>query len=898
VSAERYRRAAEVFNEARALAGAERDGFLEHACRDDPELREAVERLLEHDADAGGFVPDATGEPGARYLARQLATREAIDGAARPVPPTEGLRRVGRYEITRLIAVGGMGAVYEARQDQPRRTVAVKIIRTNLEARQARMRFDREAELLGQLQHPGITHVYEAGIAEVVAADGRASAQPFIAMEFIHGSTLDVYAREHDLDSAQRLELIAKVADAVHYAHQKGVIHRDLKPGNILVDGTGQPKILDFGVARATDADVQTVTMQTDVGQLIGTLPYMSPEQATGDSSRLDTRSDVYALGVVLYELLCGRLPLDLGNRSIPECARLIREEEPTQLGTVDTRWRGDVATIVAKTLEKDPAHRYQSAAELAADVRRHLRHEPITARSPSTYEQLRKFARRNRALVGGAAVTAVALLIGMIGTLWFAIGESRQRVAAERHSQRAEAVNEFLVSMLEEANPETNPFGREMSLPEVVDLAAARIEDSFRDQPAVEADVRHTIGRAYTALGRPAEAVAALRRAVELRREATGDERPDLAECLASLSSALVLAGEWDAARAAVEEALRINQETFGDRHESVVTCLSLLGVVCSAQADYVQAEAHHRRALETGRAVLGDDHRVMAKIHEGVAEARFHLGDLDGAETHFREAVRINRAALGEHHPVYASGMINLGVVLRNKGDLDGAEDLYRRSMSVLHRALGEEHLTVVSLMVNLARLLQARESYEEAEALLRDALAMRRQLLGDDHTDVSVCRRILANLYVAWGRYQEAEPLLRESLQFNRDHLGPEHMRTRSALVDLAALYTRQDRHGEAEPLYVDLVTASRRALPEDHWHIGSAELRLGSCRRRLMKYELGEQALLEAYRILAAAENAALRDRAARQLAALYDDWGRPDRAEAWRAKAPAAVDDGS
>jgi WD40 repeat protein len=308
--------------------------------------------------------------------------------------------------------------------------VAVKVIRPGIASPELVKRFTREAQVLGRLHHPGIAQIYEAG----VAADG----QPFFAMELIRGLPLTEYARHLRLDTAARLAVAAKVCDAVQHAHEKGVIHRDLKPGNIPVDETGQPKVLDFGVARATDADLQTTTGRTEVGQLIGTLAYMSPEQMAADPRLLDRRADVYALGVILFELLAGRLPYDLQHLPLAEVARVIRDQEPSRLGSIDTHFRGDIETIVARALEKDKSRRYASAAELASDLRRYLNQEPILARPPSALYQLRKFARRNKALVGGVAGVLVALVLGMIGTTIFAVGEAEQRRQAEHNARVA----------------------------------------------------------------------------------------------------------------------------------------------------------------------------------------------------------------------------------------------------------------------------------------------------------------------------------------------------------------------------------------------------------------------------------------------------------------------------
>lgn len=406
---------------------AERARVIDEQCGQDKSLRRAVERLLDIPDDAVEAFMSSS--PLGDILGQPTHEKET-----RPGVPL----RIGRYEIARRIGEGGMGVVYEAQQDRPRRRVALKLIRAGMPSDAELRRFRREAEVLGQLQHAGIAHVYEAGLAEVVLATGALSSQPYIAMEFIEGIPITDYLAAQQAGVTRILELFVAVCDAVHHAHTRGVIHRDLKPGNILVDTEGQPRILDFGIARLTSNDGATATLKTDVGQLIGTLPYMSPEQVAGDLTQLDARSDVYSLGVLLYELLTGRLPHDVRNRSLHDGIRIIREDEPTRLSSINARYHGDLDTIAAKALEKSRERRYASAATLAEDIRHFLAFEPIVARPISTIYQLKKFARRHRTLVTGIAATFVALIGGIIGIAFFASKEHAQRVRADTKTLEA----------------------------------------------------------------------------------------------------------------------------------------------------------------------------------------------------------------------------------------------------------------------------------------------------------------------------------------------------------------------------------------------------------------------------------------------------------------------------
>jgi serine/threonine protein kinase len=406
LSSKQWERIGELLQSALEREPEERVPFLSGACGDDVPLLREVRSLLSSSEKAGDFIERPELNVPAMAAALGLHGAEA------------GLKAgtvIGRYRIVRRIGQGGMGAVYEAEQENPRRTVALKFINQGLVSSDQLRRFERESQALGRLQHSGIAQIYEAGTAEF----GHGP-QPYFAMELIRGETLREYADQHRLSIRERLEMMARICDAVHHAHQRGLIHRDLKPDNILVDNSGQPKVLDFGVARMTNDDTKATLSGTGDGQLLGTLPYMSPEQALADPLEVDTRSDVYALGVILYELLSARLPYPLSEK-MHEALQTIREQDPARLSSINREYRGDIETIVAKALEKDKARRYASASELEADIRRHLRDEPIMARPPSAAYQLQKFARRHKALVAGTAAVFVVLMVeAVIATLLY----------------------------------------------------------------------------------------------------------------------------------------------------------------------------------------------------------------------------------------------------------------------------------------------------------------------------------------------------------------------------------------------------------------------------------------------------------------------------------------------
>jgi WD40 repeat protein len=426
VKPELHARAKELFLEACELAPAARAAFVADRAGADGELHAAVQELLANDEAPPALLAATRMGDAVDWLA------DAGDAAPEDSEPTPA--RIGAYRIVRVLGRGGMGTVYEAEQENPARRVALKVLQPELGGPQHLQRFRREAQFLARLQHPGIVHVYEAGTAEIGGV-----VRPYFALELVEGTTLLEHARRAELGTDARLELVAQVCDAVQHAHEHGVLHRDLKPSNIVVDAAGRTKVLDFGVARLLEGVDDATHGPTRTGLIVGTLACMSPEQVTLSAAELDARSDVYALGVVAYELLTGRQPLEVAQLSLPEAARVICEEDPPPAGKIDRRLSGDPETILAKALSKDRADRYASARALGEDLRRYLRREPIAARPASTFYHLRMFARRNRALVAGVVVAALALVIGAVVSVGFAWRESELRVLADGNRARAE---------------------------------------------------------------------------------------------------------------------------------------------------------------------------------------------------------------------------------------------------------------------------------------------------------------------------------------------------------------------------------------------------------------------------------------------------------------------------
>ena len=776
-----------------------------------------------------------------------------VPARAADTPPTAPGRAmpsaIGPYRLVRVLGEGGMGTVYEAEQDSPRRAVALKVIRAGYLSEEHLRRFKQESQVLGRLQHPGIAQVYEAGMA----TDAQGHSAPFFAMEFIKGVPLTDYAAARELGTRDRLDLLAKVCDAVYHAHQKGVIHRDLKPGNILVDESGQPKILDFGVARATDSDVQQTTMRTDIGQLIGTIPYMSPEQVGGDPGEMDTRSDVYALGVVAYELLAGRMPYDLRRKMIHEAARVIREDEPTRLSSINRSLRGDVETIVAKSLEKDKTRRYQSAESLASDIRRYLKDEPIAARPANTWYQFRKFSQRNTGLVGGAALALVLLVVGIVATsfalkraltaesgLSAQLAETQtQRAEAVKQKgvavdnaikeakarARAEAINTFVTKALQAGDPFASGT-RETTIAEAMHNAATEIEaGAFKGEPATEAGLQDTIATILLNNGKLTEAQPLFTRALATREKLLSPDHPDVADSLNSLADLYRTQGKYDEAEPLFTRALAIREKAFGPDHPDVATTLNNQAELYSEQSQYALAEPLFTRALAIREKALGPDHHDVAKTVNNMAVLYLDQGRYSLAEPFFTRALAISEKALGPNHPWVATSLNNLAQLYLTQGQYALAEPLYTRALAIDEKALGNDHPDVATDLNNLAWLHNAQGQYALAEPLFTRALAIREKSFGPDHANVAAILNNLAGMYHKQRQYDLAEPLYARALVIWEKTLGPDHPNVAALLGSLATLYRKTDRVKEAEPLYVRALAIEEKALGEDHPNVAS-------------------------------------------------------------------------
>ena len=642
----------------------------------------------------------------------------------------------------------------------------------------------------------------------------------------------------------------------MNHAPQRGIIHRDLKPGNILVDEAGQPKILDFGVARVTDSDAHA-TRQTDLGQLVGTLAYMSPEQVLGNPLELDTRSDVYALGVILYELLAGKRPYKTDKKALHEAVQTIREEDPTRLSSIHRGYSGDIETIVAKALEKDKARRYASAADLAGDIRRYLTDEPIVARPPSASYQLQKFARRHKALVAGTVAVFLVLAAGVIVSTNEAVrartaerAAVEQRDRADAEAAAAKAVNDFLQNDLLAQASSTTQAGLsakpdpDLKVRTALDRAAARIAGKFDRQPDVEASIRDTIAQTYIDLGLYPEARQHTERALDLHRRVHGAESPKTLMTASRLGRIEELEGKYAEAEALLSQTVQTMRGVLGADHLDTMSAMSNLATVFDDQGKYAQAEKVYSQVLEIRRRVLGPDHRSTLSAENGLANAQSEQGKYAQAEVLYKQALDISRRVLGPEHPNTLLALSNLALNYDMEGKYAQAEALFKQALDIRRRVLGPEHPETLISMQYLASAYSDQGDNARADTIFSQTLEIRRRVLGPEHPDTLLSMTNLASIYRSEGKYAQAEALGTETLEIMRRVLGPEHPDTLWRMNDLANAYSQQVKYSQAETLFEQVLEARRRVLGPEHPNTLFTLSDIASMYQREGKYELAE------------------------------------------------------
>ena len=884
--AERWREVDRVFEAALDRPPDERTALLDEACGGDHALRREVEKLLAADAredvffdrppdEVLGFMAGDRGEP----------------------------QRLGPYRLLRPIGYGGMGAVHLAVRDdeQYERLVAVKILRAGLEDTELRHRFLAERQILARLEHPNIARLYDGGSTD----DGR----PYLVMELIDGLPVDEYCDRHRLTIDQRLALFLRICAAVQHAHQNLLVHRDIKPANILVTPEGEPKLLDFGIAKqlepAAAADARTRT-----GLRVMTPSYASPEQVKGEA--ITTASDVYSLGVLLYELLAGRSPYQVAEGApLYELERTIDEQEPERPSTallrpgtpspeeiaaargsrpaaLRRRLAGDLDTIVLAALRKEPQRRYESVARLASDLERHLQNLPVSARPDTLGYRTRKLVRRHRFAIAAAAA-AVLLVAGLVASLFV---QGRRTV---RERDKARYALSFLVDTFKQADP-SHTRGERLSAREILDRGAARVSRELAGQPDIQAALMDAIGEVNLGLGRIDRAAPLLEGALATRRRTAGSESLEVAESLEHVASLRVARSDFAGGEKLLTQALEVKRQRLGGSHVEVAKTLNRLGQTIAEKGDLERAEPLHRQALaiaqevegpegptvadsllflarrrdESGdypaaealfqqglamkRRLLGEQHPTYLHVESAYVQLLINQGKYEQAEAVLRRSLAIQRQAWGEHHPEVAAILEALAVTRHARGDFSGAEALYRQALVGLRESYGEESEQVSTTLANIGTALEDQGRYEDAIPPQERALAIRRRIYGDRHQVVAHSLLHLAQTRRELRQLESALPLARQSLAILQETLGPEHPYVAYASQAVGLILRDQRKPAEAEPHLrrgVELLSAS---VPPGHPQVALAQMELAACLTDLGRLEEAEGLLRGAEPVL--------------------------------------------
>jgi tetratricopeptide (TPR) repeat protein/tRNA A-37 threonylcarbamoyl transferase component Bud32 len=811
-------------------------------------------------------------------------------------PPSLTPDQIGPYRLLELLGEGGIGEVWLAEQTTPvRRRVALKLVKPGMDTRQVLARLEAERQALAVMDHPNIASFYDGGATET----GR----PYFVMELVQGVPITEYCDTNRLSTGERLGLFQDVCHAVQHAHQKGVIHRDLKPSNVLVtvkENEPVVKVIDFGIAKALGRDLTERTLVTRVGQIVGTPEYMSPEQAEMSGLDVDTRTDIYSLGVMLYELLVGALPFDFVATAEYAIRHAIREtdvERPsaklTSLGdTQETiaryrrttaqalrrELRSDLDWIILKAMEKDRTRRYETADSMAVEVQRHLKHEPVLAHAPGTRYRVAKFVRRHRAGVTMAAAIFALLVLSAAGMSVQAARIARERDRAEAEAAKAKAVNDFLQTMLASANPYVGT--RDVRVAEVLDRAAAKADSSLAGQPDVEAAVRTTLGRTYWGLGMVDKAEAQFQRALEVRRATLPADDPDVAETLNDLGALAEYRGDYQSADTLMAAALDIRRRAFGPGDDSLIAqSLDNLGTNEMFLGQYESSDSLLRGGLAMRERLFGEHNLAVAGSQSNLASLLVRTGKLQEAESLFRQSLATRRDIQGEHLDV-ATLMNNLAITLQREEKFDEAEPLLRDVLALSKRLLGDRHPEVARAQNNLAVFLWRRGRYAEADTLLRQALAINRAVLGDDNPEVSSNLLNLALVKRDQGSYREAETLFRESLAIDRKTLGDEHPDIARGLNNLGSVLAKEQRYEEAASTFRQAEAIMAAKFGDDSWQAATSRSLLAAVLIDEGRYREAEPLAVGSYRIILDAYGAEHgRTRAARgRVIRLYEALG--------------------
>ncbi|CAN5869937.1 hypothetical protein BH24GEM1_BH24GEM1_18460 [soil metagenome] len=823
-----------IFAAALERPESQRENFLSRACAGDSELQSQVRALLRSHDEAPlilGESATAFAEP----LLDQIA-RESAD-----VMP--GGHRIGPYRIVREIGRGGMGTVYLAeREDEFRKQVAIKLVKRGMDTDEVLLRFRYERQILAALEHPNIARLYDGGMAD----DGR----PYLVMEHVEGRPITEYCDAGRLGIEGRLVLFRTVCQAVQFAHRNLVVHRDVKPTNILVAADGTPKLLDFGIAKLLAEHPATDAPHTRTGMRILTPEYAAPEQIRGGS--ITTATDVYALGVLLYQLLAGVRPLDFTGKSSLEAEQAVLDQEPVRLSAaapppLRRRLRGDLDSIARKAIEKEPEHRYQSAQELLDDIDRHLSGLPVHARRATAAYRLRSYLRRHRTGVAAAA-TFLLLVAGFVMVYNVRVTQERDRARAE--AAKANATTEFVTGLFADADPDRSP-GDTLNVFEILDRGAARLDSGLTSEPDVRGTLQATLGRLYLELGDYRRAMRLLDSALVMRRVLYGDDHEEVARALRDAAEVRTLVGDYAAGDSLYLAAAEIQRRRLGGRHPELAITLNYLADMLAQSGRPDEAEPLFREALGMLEAAPGDQRGEIAMSKFGLGVVKRYQGRFDEAEPLFREVLELRRQLYGNVQTDVAVTLNDLGILYLETGRYDSADAALRESLAIRRKLFGDFHREVAQGLNNLAFVPYEHEKdFVAADSLWREALSIWERLHGRYHRDVGMVLGNLGSVALDRGDPDSAETLWRAALDVMVRVSGEESADAARMLRNVGIALERQGAPTEAEPLLRRAVGIRRKVHGDAHVAVAHSEFPLAQLLRARGEYEEAERLYLHA------------------------------------------------
>jgi serine/threonine-protein kinase len=818
-SREKTLRAADIVKSSLERTGEELDSFLEQACASDAEIRAEVDSLLKFQAQGDRFI-----EPGALNLAAEALARDSS---------LPGDQVIGDYKILSRIGAGGMGDVYLAEDLQFQRKVALKLVRAALSTDDIVTRFRHEEQILASLNDPNIAHLYGGGVTS--------NGIPFFVMEYVEGLRIDEYCQRHDLSTAARLGLFRKVCSAVHYAHQHLVIHRDLKPSNILVTEVGEPKLLDFGIAKLLKAEDSTPAV-TLAGVM--TPDYASPEQVRGDA--ITTASDVYSLGVIFYELLTGHSPYHVKTRSQGEIARAITEQEPERPSTSITKnaspnpqskiqnlkyLKGDLDNIALMALRKDPARRYQSVGQFSADIQRHLDGLPVLARKDTFTYRASKFVARNKVAVTASVMVLLAIIAGLVVAIWQGQNARRQRDVAQHERVKAERINEFLQRMLSFSNQSVDSVSpvaqkKDVTVNAMLDQITPQVEIELADQPDVRAKILHTIGSAYASQGQYDSAEKNLRAALETQRALYGEDNAEVAATSIELGVLYMRQMKLAEASRLLERALAFNQkqeQTHSAQFSAMKLAQSLEGLaaVRFLQGDVNSAKALLTQALQIASSanLQASQRSVLASIKTDLGTVLVALGDIEKGEPLLRESLALYRQISSQPRWEMGATLTALGMVAWSRNQIDEAMKFLIEGEQTYRQTLGENNSYLAGNLEQQAGVLLRKNDLPGAERKARNALAIVQELSLGNKILLVEPMWLLGNILTKAGQAREAEDFLRQALAIVSESEPRKLFATVTGLrISLSECLVAQNRLPEAEEVALKAYTEAKSILGE--------------------------------------------------------------------------------